>query len=173
MSAKTKDIIISAFLELVSTDDFDKITVTDLAEKCDISRQTFYYHFEDIDEMLKWTFDNETKKICSDKGAESWSDYAQMYVDFFTKYDSLLKKSLKSSNFILVYNLINKSFGDYLTFYMTKKNSNNSPVKNPDFLISCIAGAFSSLIIKAIQNENSNYKEVFENITAVLQGVSI
>ena len=31
-----------------------KLTVKDIVEECHITRQAFYYHFEDIPDMLKW-----------------------------------------------------------------------------------------------------------------------
>ena len=67
MASKTKKMIISSFLELVnSNDQYDKITVTDLVEKCGISRQTFYYHFDDVDKMVSWLFKRQTETVCND-----------------------------------------------------------------------------------------------------------
>jgi len=173
MSDKTKDAIVSAFLDLASKEKFDKITVTDLAEYCNISRQTFYYHFNDIEEMIEWTFRNETKKICTVEEDKNWSEYSAMYTALFNKYDRFFKESLRSANFILIYNLINKSFYDYLNFYLEKRSSGMSLGKNKDFFVACLAGAFSSLMIKEIQKERSNYQEVFESIRAAMQGVAL
>ena len=33
---------------------FFGITVNDIANKCDINRQTFYYHFQDIRDLIEW-----------------------------------------------------------------------------------------------------------------------
>lgn len=53
MATKTKDLIVNSFLKLMCSEDFDKITVTELVNNCQISRQTFYYHFDDIEKMLE------------------------------------------------------------------------------------------------------------------------
>lgn len=37
----------------------DRITIHDLTERCGIRRQTFYYHFEDVYELLRWMFQAE------------------------------------------------------------------------------------------------------------------
>lgn len=38
---------------------FSKITVSELIKECNVNRKTFYYHFQDIFELLKWTFEQE------------------------------------------------------------------------------------------------------------------
>ena len=50
---KTRDSIFSAFTELVSKKDFDKITVGEIIEKADVGRATFYAHFETKEFLLK------------------------------------------------------------------------------------------------------------------------
>lgn len=58
------------FLEKTS---FDKITVKDLVEDCQLNRQTFYYHFQDIYGLLEWIFVTEANKVISDqKTYETW-----------------------------------------------------------------------------------------------------
>lgn len=38
---------------------FSKITVSSIIEYCGVNRKTFYYHFEDIYALLKWTLEQE------------------------------------------------------------------------------------------------------------------
>ena len=44
----TKMAIAFAFKELLSEKALDKITVQEIAEKCEMNRKTFYYHFHDV-----------------------------------------------------------------------------------------------------------------------------
>lgn len=172
MSSKTKEALIEAFLELVNEKDFDKISVTDLVEKCGISRQTFYYHFEDIQKMLEWSFNNEMKRICDAQDSDNWNESADEYVAFFNKYDTLIRKSINSLNFVFIYNLIEKSFYDCITSYIAKKRSKEQIFgKNADFIISYTAGAFTSLVVKTIQCEESDYRKILNNLTTAFQGI--
>lgn len=57
-----KRTIAEAFLTLARQKAVDKITVKDLVEECHISRQTFYYHFQDLLEVLEWTFQQMTQQ---------------------------------------------------------------------------------------------------------------
>ena len=56
MSKLTKKAIVESFVSLVSRKPLDKVTVKDIVEDCGITRNTFYYYFSDIydivDELL-------------------------------------------------------------------------------------------------------------------------
>lgn len=53
MANFTEKAIKAAFLELLEERPLNKITVKDLAEKCEISRNSFYYHFKDIPSLIE------------------------------------------------------------------------------------------------------------------------
>ena len=55
MPINMKAVIADAFVSLAQRKNVDKITVKDLVEACGISRQTFYYHFQDILEVIEWS----------------------------------------------------------------------------------------------------------------------
>ena len=57
MPVQFKPMIAEAFIRLSKQKNIDKITVKDLVEACGISRQTFYYHFQDILEVIEWSLD--------------------------------------------------------------------------------------------------------------------
>ena len=50
---KTRESIFTAFISLLSKKDFEHITVSEIIEKADIGRATFYSHFETKDFLLK------------------------------------------------------------------------------------------------------------------------
>ncbi len=49
---KTKEILKTSLISLMKDKDYRSITVTDLTEKADINRGTFYLHYMDIYELL-------------------------------------------------------------------------------------------------------------------------
>lgn len=53
MSQLTKKAIVEATLTLAQSKSISKITVRDIVELCGITRNTFYYHFHDIYEVLE------------------------------------------------------------------------------------------------------------------------
>jgi len=56
MANFTEKAIVETLNELLKTRTIDRITVKDLTEACGISRNTFYYHFHDIYEVLTRDF---------------------------------------------------------------------------------------------------------------------
>ena len=40
-----------------------KLTVKDIVDACGITRQTFYYHFEDIPDLIRWSLNYEFQMI--------------------------------------------------------------------------------------------------------------
>ncbi len=59
MSQMTKRALAAALKTLMEKKPFSKITVKDLTLECGINRMTFYYHFEDIYDLVRWIFKND------------------------------------------------------------------------------------------------------------------
>ena len=66
MANKTKHAIKEALVRLLDDRPFDKISVRDLVDECGISRNTFYYHYHDVYEVLEDIFEEETGKTIGD-----------------------------------------------------------------------------------------------------------
>lgn len=54
MGADVKREITETLLRLLEKKNLEKITVKELVTLCGISRQTFYYHFEDVLDVVDW-----------------------------------------------------------------------------------------------------------------------
>lgn len=63
VSEQTKQQLASALKTLMAQKPMDKITIADLTGICRIRRQSFYYHFEDIYDLLRWMFQNEAVSL--------------------------------------------------------------------------------------------------------------
>lgn len=63
---RQKDIenaITNALLELMKTEDYDKISITDIVNKAGLSRVTYYRHFNSKEDILIRFFDNAKSKF--------------------------------------------------------------------------------------------------------------
>ncbi|MDO5346516.1 MAG: TetR/AcrR family transcriptional regulator [Lachnospiraceae bacterium] len=60
---RTKAAIVSAFWQLLNEKSYSQITVKDIVTRCMINRNTFYYHFHDIPELLEYSFKDEIDHI--------------------------------------------------------------------------------------------------------------
>lgn len=59
ISLATKRRIAESLKHFMKKKSFDRITVREILEDADVTRPTFYYHFEDIYDLMKWMFDTE------------------------------------------------------------------------------------------------------------------
>ena len=63
LSLKTKQSLAQALKQEMKQKQLSKITITELCDVCQINRKTFYYHFEDIYDLLKWTLEQEAIEV--------------------------------------------------------------------------------------------------------------
>ena len=56
-----KEIITEAARKLVLEKKVKKLTVKDIVEECQITRQAFYYHFEGIPDLIQWSIKQGTR----------------------------------------------------------------------------------------------------------------
>lgn len=71
----TKKMIRSVFINLLNERPLNKITVKDIALACGINRNTFYYYYSDIYELLSELFQTELQSVIDEyNDTMSWED---------------------------------------------------------------------------------------------------
>lgn len=107
MSSITKVALADSLKKLLQIKTLDKITVKDIVEDCGVNRQTFYYHFHDIYDLLGWFFIKEAEKIVGNK--KTYTTWQQGFLQAF-KYVNNDKK--------LIINAYNSIGREYLENYL-------------------------------------------------------
>lgn len=81
MAKFTRQAIMLCLLKLLEEKSIDKITVKDICERCEINRNTFYYYFGDIYEVLDALIEYETEQSLKeeDNGASFYEEFLQRY----------------------------------------------------------------------------------------------
>jgi probable dihydroxyacetone kinase regulator len=75
MSLLTEKALAASLKKLLEKKTLDKITVKDITDDCGVNRQTFYYHFHDVYDLVEWIFTQEAKKYISDGITEkNWQE---------------------------------------------------------------------------------------------------
>lgn len=115
MPADMKTIIADTFQQMIRKNDIDKITVKNLIEQCHISRQTFYYHFHDLMEVLEWTFEQATRELFQ-KSMETASlgEALEQFVDFAYEHHTEMHRLLNSRNSQQIEHMLIDSVAAYL-----------------------------------------------------------
>ena len=95
-SRRTKRMIKEAFAELVyEKQDITKITVKELVEKADISKSTFYCHYQDIYAVCE-EFENEILSLLK----ETMDVYTKDHPEEFAPYISKIIQHLKDNEYL-------------------------------------------------------------------------
>lgn len=81
MSQTTKRALAASLKKLLLKKPLDKITVIDIVEDCEVNRQTFYYHFKDIYDLIEWTCMDEASKALD--GKKTYDTWQQGFLQIF------------------------------------------------------------------------------------------
>ena len=89
MSNLTKKALLMALGELLEEKPFNKISIGDLTERCELSRMTFYYHFNNIYELMIWGL--ETQLLAASRDCVDYENWKTGYLRIF--YFALERKA--------------------------------------------------------------------------------
>ena len=81
MSQTTKKALAASLKKLLTRKTLDNITVKDIAEDCEVQRQTFYYHFQDIYALIEWIYLSEITRAINDK--KTYATWNQGFYQLF------------------------------------------------------------------------------------------
>ncbi|MDO4521661.1 MAG: TetR/AcrR family transcriptional regulator C-terminal domain-containing protein [Eubacteriales bacterium] len=92
MNNLTKRMIKEAFFEMLRQKPIDKITVKGIVEHCEINRQTFYYHFSDIYDLMQWSLVDELAKFRVDNPVDedAWLEQIRQLFQFIHENKKLV-----------------------------------------------------------------------------------
>ncbi len=160
MSDLTKQALIASFKKLLETEPFDKITISDIANDCGLSRQTFYYHFRDIFDMIRWIYNSESlNEIGGRGGYGTWQDKIRELFDYTLNNKSLILGTFNSK-------CRNDLVGYYMDVSIRKisdivemKSDGDIAEKDKKFIASVYAYAFVGIMMDWISDEMKESSE--------------
>lgn len=107
-SERTRKWIRKAFIELIGEKkSIDKITINELAERADITKTTFYYHYEDIYAVAE-EFENElidklnsTLEEINTNASNEYTDYVIKILSFIHDNEDSYRLAANASDFTI------------------------------------------------------------------------
>ena len=106
-SLKTKLALANSLKTLMKKTELNKISVKNIVDECNLNRQTFYYHFKDIYDLLEWVYTNDATRAIGDKKTyDTWQE--GLY--------EIFKYILDNKSFVL--NTYNSLSREYLERYL-------------------------------------------------------
>ena len=113
---KTRMLIKNAFNELVSEHGFEKITVSDIANKAMINRATFYLHYQDKYDLLS-SIENEMFAEINEIAATVTREYLDEYLNNGLPFPHIVNILSYIQENIVFFNLIIRDNVDPSFFY--------------------------------------------------------
>ena len=92
MALYTKKAIMRTFQQMLEEMPFDKITVSALVRRCEISSNTFYYHYQDIYSVLEWIVETELCVPLQFDGAQAPGEWCLRALTLLREKQALLRK---------------------------------------------------------------------------------
>lgn len=169
----TKNIIRETFIEMLNENPLNKITVKDIAEKSQINRNTFYYHYSDIYILLAEIFQEELQKVIDEyNDTLSWEESFIVAAEFALKnkravyhvYNSMQREEL--ANYI--YNVS----GNIMSRYVEKVSQGIAASKSDQALIANFyQSALTEMVLRWIASGmKGDPEEIVERIGALFDG---
>lgn len=94
MAEKSKEAIATALLKVMEIYSYSEITVTQITQEARLSRKTFYRHFNDKEQVLKYLFDSLYKECVEEiitSGICHYWDVVLCYFDFWEEHADAIK----------------------------------------------------------------------------------
>ena len=94
----TKRLLTDSLKKLMAQKPLDKITIREITDGCGVNRQTFYYHFEDIYDQLRWMYRQEAIELLAQhRGVLIWQDGLLQLFRYLEKNKAICLCTLRSS----------------------------------------------------------------------------
>ena len=167
---KKKSMIAESFRELMEYKPFHKITISDIANGCNISRMTFYYHFEDIYDLLRWTVESDVHASLKSFSEEKrWQKGLSLFLDNLKEQKQILLNAVHSLGRNEIANLFDKKIESLILMYI-RAGINNRPIADEDltFITRFYKYAFEGMIFDWIDNEMKEDAAVLERNLEIL-----
>jgi len=146
---KTYNALLNSFNKLIEYKSFGKITVNDLCEEALISRATFYTHFDDKYDLLKYWLNNIKQEF-----SKYTQDTEQMIIimnQFLDDKQKIIKNILLDANSETL-ELLHMIISSFIDDYFLKDKSFNS---NHMILSTFCSGGLINLLSYQMNNKSS------------------
>ncbi len=154
MRQTTKEAIAAAFETLLQKRNIEKITVKDIVTECGVNRQTFYYHFHDVYDLMEWSLTEEIKKYASQQFFEDgdWKEQIEKLFHFFYLHRIIILHGYDDTNRMQYERFVMK----WISQMVRKRieaypQSRRVPEEKREFILKVYARSFAGLFLEWVE----------------------
>lgn len=151
----TKNLIKQEFIKLLNKKSLHNITVTEIAKQCKIERKTFYYHYENLPQLVKEIFDEELEDVIEEFNETlSWEESFISATKFILENKKVVKHMYESDYKVELEKYIFSLSGEIMKKYVERvakdTNAQEIDIKLIAFFYQC---ALSSSLIQWVATD--------------------
>ncbi len=170
MPIDMKTVIASTFVTMVKQKGIDKITVKALIDACGISRQTFYYHFQDIMEVIEWALEQAAKStLVKSLEADTPEKALSVLISSAVENRTLISKLLDSQKRGQIEKLFVQAAKTYLQeLIRSRPHKVSLDYADTEIALDFWAFGITGMLFKYCQQERIDVKNLAEQICRLL-----
>ena len=175
MPSDMKERIAREFAELARTKSIDKITVKDIVEACHITRQTFYYHFQDLIDVIDWSLRQAMEELVEKSiRIDSREQVIELFLSEAVKARGLLRKLLASQLREQTERMIVESVRSYFR-EMVERRELLQDVSRSDAQVALDFYTFATvgMMLEYCSRPNLDVKRLAGQITRLMSGAAL
>ncbi|MCI1986228.1 MAG: TetR/AcrR family transcriptional regulator [Lactobacillus sp.] len=124
----TKQALATALTRLMQTTSLDHITIDKLAEAAHISRNTFYYHFDDIHSLLTWVYDRDVVMALKQRSdIQHWQEAYQLMLAYIAANQQLCLNTFHSLSRDVLDDLLYRHAAEMVDMVVTSIDADTPP----------------------------------------------
>lgn len=173
MQNRTKYMLEESLKQLLLRKPLDKITINDLTQSCGISRMAFYYHFQDIYDLVEWSCIEDAKKaLAGKKTYDTWQEGLLQIFEavlenkpfILNAYRSLQRERIERFLFALTHNLLHSVVEE-------KAKDQSLTEEEKSFIADFYKYSFVGLMLDWVgQGMKDDYEQLVRQIATVMKG---
>jgi AcrR family transcriptional regulator len=152
---ETKRLIKDAFIELLAEKSYSKITVNDITAACGLSRNTFYYHYQDIPSLLEEILEDWFNPLVDDfVHVETLGEGILIITDVFKKYKDQFLNLYHDTEKMWVFRKLSELamlLAEHFIDFQTKDNP--LPEKDRQVFLRFYKAYFSGLVLDWLEDD--------------------
>ncbi len=162
ISNNTKKMFAESLKRALTKKPLSKISVSEIVADCGVNRKTFYYHFENINDLLKWVLRQEAVDIVMElDNALDYEQSIRFVIDYIDKNEEIMK-NIYSMGKNELRQFLYADFKDIITSIVENTQSSLRfavPQDFKDFLINFHTEAIAGLLQEWIVDKSVRNKE--------------
>lgn len=174
---KTKQALAASLKKLMTQKPLNKITVNEIITDCNVNRKTFYYHFTDIYDLLKWMLEQEAVEVV--KSYDLRYDYEaamRFVIDYIEKNAHILNCAYTSMGREEMKHILKKDFIEVVTSVVEGFEHELNIALAPDykaFVCEFYTEAMASTLVSMFANPGARSSDTLVSYVSTILKVSI